>query len=167
MIDLLPADILLDVVTSDSPWSSKLVADGQLWLGEGTREKQYSHATILSNSPGWNYEAVFPWSGYHKIDYSRTFEIWRIKEITDEERQKVLRWCAKHTGEMYNLLGIVTCGYLGLPHTAVCSEWVGRAFASVGIKIPFEGHKLLSPDTIAEFDDAQMIATYYPGRGYV
>lgn len=162
-----PGDIILYTVTPKSGWTSKLVAVGELFWGAGRGAKAYSHAAVLSYTKGRQFEAKWPLTGFYPVDSSRPYEVWRITGVTDEQRKAVLRWCQAHTGQLYDMVGLLTFGLIRSRHRAVCSQFVGRAYAAAGIRIAPEGKRLLSPNAIADFKRARLVGTFMPRTGWV
>lgn len=150
-------DIILYPVTPKSAWSSKLVVIGEILFGAGKGLEHYSHVGIVSDTPGYQFEAVWPRVCRSKIDKSRPYEIWRIEGLDDMKRREILAFCRARCGEWYNMIGLLTFGLIGFKHTEVCSQFAGFAYASVGIKISAEGKRLLSPNAIADYPGARMI----------
>jgi hypothetical protein len=167
-MDPKPGDVNLYPVTPGSGWTSEAVAIGEWAAGAGRPNavEFYSHATIRSTVNGYQFEAKWPKTGHFQEDSKRVIEVWRIGEPTVEQRVAIIDWARKHEGEWYNMLGLLTGGLLGLSHTAVCSQFVGEAYAAAGIHIGKEGLKLLSPNAIADFHGARCIGRYVPGQGY-
>jgi hypothetical protein len=159
-----PGDLILYTVSGRSGWTSKLVAIGQLLVGVGRGTEQYSHVAILSNRPGRQWEWKFPRSGEFRVDRTRAYEVWRIGEPNEYQRQRILDYCAVCRGEWYNLIGLFTDGLLGLPHTAVCSQGAGRAYEFSGIRIGTEGKTFPAPDAIPDAHGAHLIERYCPRR---
>ena len=159
-MDPLPGDAILYNANGKSGWSARLVAAGELLAGMGDGLEEYSHAAVLSDKPGYQYEATFPLTGHYKIDTSRTYEIWRLGNPTTAERIKVLDWCRSKCGKLYNLIGVLSFGYLRLPDTYYCSQFLGLAYAQIGLKI---GDRIMSPSSIPDYPGAVMIGRYSPG----
>jgi hypothetical protein len=159
-----PADIILYPVTPRSGWTSRLVAAGEMILGSGKGAELYSHAALVSYSPGLQWEAKVPWVGLYRIDKTRTYEVWRLPGMTDEMREIILDEAKSHKGDWYNLIGLLTAGLLGPRNQEVCSQLVGICYAKAGIKIGKEGLLLLSPDAIADYPGARMIQRVIPPR---
>lgn len=159
-----PGDVVLYPVSGRSGWTSRLVAAGELLLGAGRGLEQYSHAAIL-DVDGHQFEAKWPKTGRFKVDHSRPLEIWNVGNPSDSQRRDILNWCREHEGEWYNMIGLLSFGLLGLKRTAVCSQFVGLSYGAArpGIKIPFEGKRILSPNAIADFDRAHLVKRYERG----
>lgn len=148
----LPGDIILYPITAASEWSSKIVGLAEMVCGQWRDGRQYSHAAILAQSPGMQYEESWPTSGLHRMDPKRPYEIWRVEGVEEDERQRILRWCAVHDGEWYDLGCLFTFGLLQSRHRAVCSQYVARAYmAGAGIRFGKEGHRIVSPDALADY----------------
>lgn len=163
-MDPLPGDVILYPVTGQSGWTSRFVAAGELIIGVGHTFEQYSHVAILDEDPHYEFEAKFPKTGRFRVDTSRIYEIWNIGNPSSAQRARVLAWCRDHEDEWYNMLGLLTGGLLGLPRTAVCSQFVGKAYAAANIKFSAEGKHILSPNAIRDYKDATMIQRYVPKK---
>lgn len=159
MISALPGDIILYPAGPKSALSSRLVVAGEIIAGMGGGMKMYSHAAVLAESPGYQYEATFPLTGKFKIDTSRPYEIWRIGDPTDAQRATILNWCIKHIGDLYNLIGVMTFGLIALPNTYYCSEFACMAYSWAGLH---PGDKIMSPDSIPQFLGAKMVYSFTP-----
>lgn len=162
-----PGDIILYPVNGMSGWTSKFVAIAQLFVSVGKMNTQYSHAAVLSEKNGFQYEAKWPRTGLYKIDKTRSYEVWRIGSPTDGQVDDILTWCRARTGEWYNMIGLLTGGFLGFAHTEVCSQFVGYAYYSARPPIKFskEGQRLLSPNSIPDHPHARLVAKYEPRKG--
>ena len=161
-------DIILYPVTGRSNWVSRLVGAAQLALGLGRGFEQYSHAALLDEDMRHQYEAKWPKTGRFMVDRSRVFEVWNVGEPTDAQRRIILASARTHVGEWYNMTGLLTGGLLGLPRTAVCSQFAGYAYAAAGIHINAEAQRILSPNAIASRRGARMVRRYTPtDRRYV
>lgn len=159
-----PGDIILYPVTPRSALSSRIVAAGEMLLGMGKSEELYSHAALVSYSPGLQYEAKWPIVGQYEIDKTRIYEVWRLPDVTDDQRVIILREAKAKCGDLYNMIGLLSAGRLWLPHTEVCSQLVGSCYAKAGIEIGKEGARLLSPDAIADYPGAEMIYRFIPPK---
>lgn len=162
MIEPQPGDFILYPCDPRSAFSSRFVGAGELLVGLGGhgREKQmYSHAAIMGYTPGYQYEAKFPFTGHFKIDKSRVYEVWRIGSLSANQRHSLIDWCENHVGDLYNLIGVLTCGLIELPGTYYCSQFACLAYASVGLH---PGDSIMSPNSIPEYPGARMIYRYTP-----
>lgn len=157
-------DVILYPVTPRSGWTSKFVAIMELLGSAGRGVEPYSHAAIYLNN-GLQFEFKWPRSGVFPIDVSRMYEVWRVAELAPNQRDAIKEWCQDHEGEWYNMIGLLSGGLLGLKHTAVCSQGVGQAYAEAAhIHISAEGERLLSPNAIADYPGAKMLARYVPNN---
>lgn len=157
--DPVAGDIILYPAGPKSAWSSRLVVAGEIMAGFGEGLEAYSHAAILSNTPGYQYEATFPFTVRSKIDTSRIYEIWRVGSPSMLERSLILKWCKDHVGKLYNLIGVLTFNMIRLPDTYYCSQFACMAYAAAGLH---PGDKIMSPDSIPEYPHARMIYRFTP-----
>lgn len=151
-------DIILYPAGGKSAWSSRLVAAGEILVGLGKGLKQYSHAAIL-DVDGFQYEATFPKTGRFPIDIARPYEVWNVGNPTDEQRERIIRWCQVHVGKWYNLTGVLTCNLVRLPGSYYCSQFAGYAYRAAHEKI---GDAIMSPDSIPDYPGAVLVQTYMP-----
>ena len=161
MTEPLPGDVILYPAGPKSALSSRLIVAGEIIAGLGDGMKQYSHAAVLSSTTGYQYEAKFPFTGRFPIDTSRPYEIWRLGDLTGEERTKILRWCRAHEGHLYNLIGVLTLGKINLPGTYYCSQFACLAYNAAG-KHP--GDLILSPDSLPQYPNAKMVYAAREGK---
>ena len=155
----IPGDIILYPAGPGSSWSSRLVVAGEIMAGLGEGMVAYSHATIISEVPGYQYEATFPLTGLYPIDTSRQYEVWQLQGLTDEERKQILAWCRGHLGHLYNLIGVITFGRIELPGTYYCSQFDCLAYECAG---RHPGDLIMSPDSIPQYPGMVKVATYTP-----
>ncbi len=163
-----PGDVILYPVTPRSGWTSKFVAFAEMGVGAGRGVVMYSHAAIMAEKTGKQYEAKWPKTGLYNIDTRRTYDVFNLGRPTKDQREDILAFCRARCGEWYNMIGLLTGGLLGLPHTEVCSQFDGLAYASARppIKISREGQRLLSPNAIADHPQATFLGRYTPGKGW-
>lgn len=151
---VLPGDVILYPATGRSALSSRLVIAGEIIAGMGAGIEEYSHAAIVASTPGCQFEATFPFTCRSAIDVSRPYEIWRLGEPTQEQRRKILSWCGTHLGDLYNLTGVLSFGYINLPNTYYCSQFACLAYAAADLH---PGDRIMSPDSIPLYPGARMI----------
>lgn len=156
-----PGDVILYPAGPKSALSSRLVVCGEIMAGLGSGLVSYSHAAVVARTPGYQYEATFPFTGRFKIDTSRPYEVWRLGDLTDLERGVVTKWCADHVGHPYNLTGVLTFDLIRLPGTYYCSQFACLAYAAAG-KHP--GDLIMSPDSIPQYPGAVKIYSYTPPK---
>lgn len=161
-MDPMPGDIILYPVTPRSALTSRLIAAGELLIGAGRGMESYSHAAILAEDMRHQFEAKWPKTGRFRIDSSRIYEVWNVGNPSDSQRIRILDYCLDHEGEWYNMIGLLTGGLLGLPRTAVCSQFAGYAYSAAQLKINPEGQRLLSPNAISDYPEARMVRRFFP-----
>jgi len=149
--DCLPGDIVLYPVSGKDGWESRIVGIGQLLFGSGRGHEQFSHAALLSTTPGWEWEAKWPRVGHFEIDQSRDYEVRRPRVYTEEQRRKVLAWFSVHNRDRYDLLCLLTFGLIQHKGMEVCSQAVDLALLYAGVHPNLEGERILSPDALADF----------------
>lgn len=163
-----PGDVILYPITPRSGWTSRFVGAAELAVGVGQGAVQYSHAAIMSEKTGWQYEAKWPRVGHYPIDARRIAEVWNLGHPTHDQRVQILAYCREHEGDWYNMLGLLTGGLLGLPRTEVCSQLVGDAYATARppIRIGKEGQRLLSPNALRDLSTATYLGRFMPRYGW-
>jgi hypothetical protein len=155
----LPGDAILYPANGASSFAARFVLIGELLAGLGDGLEQYSHAAVL-DTPGWQYEAYFPKTRRSQIDPKREYEIWRICDLTCEQRTAITEWCKAHVGKWYNLTGVLTLDLIHLPGSYYCSQFLGTAYAeAAGIKL---GDRIMSPDSIPDYPGAKMLYRNIP-----
>lgn len=155
-----PGDVVLYPADGRSAWSSRLVVAGEILAGLGRGLEQYSHAAVLSDKPGHQFEATFPKTGEFPVDAARVLEVWRVGEPTQAQRHRILDWCRARKGKWYNLTGVLTLNLVRLPGSYYCSQFACLALAEAGI---IAGDAIMSPDSIPDARGARMIERRYPG----
>ena len=159
MIEIYPGDVILYSANATSKSIiSRAVVAGEILAGIGGKGL-YSHAAVVATTPGYQYEAKFPFTGRFKIDTSRPYEVWRLGPLTEGERLGIVRWCQDHRGYPYDLPGLLTFGLLKLPGFFYCSRFACLAYASVG---RHPGDLIMSPDSIPLYPGARMIGKFSP-----
>jgi hypothetical protein len=158
----LPGDAILYPAGPRSELTARIVAAGEELAGMGKGFEGYSHAAIMAQEQGWQWEAKFPLTGRYLIDTSRVYEVWRLGNPTPDQRLKALKWCRQNKNRLYDLLGVLTFGRLRMPGTFYCSEFACMAYAAAGLH---PGDKIMSPNSLPEYPGAQMIYRYKPPRG--
>lgn len=82
------------------------------------------------------------------VEKNIILETYRVKGLTPDQLQQVMAFCQSRIGRRYDLLALLTFGYLQIGPSAVCSQFVWEAFTAAGICLcPFRD--LTSPDDIA------------------
>ena len=154
----LPGDAIL--YPEDKELSSEIVAFGEreMRLKAGA---QYTHAGIAYLGDNNQFEAIFPRARFSLIDTSRTFEVWRLCDLTDTERNVILEWCRQHDGYFYDLPGVLTGGRVKIPGLIYCSRAVCLAYDMIG-KHP--GDLIMSPDSLPLYPGARMLYRHTPVR---
>jgi uncharacterized protein YycO len=149
---LKPADILLFRTTHRSTWSEKLIVWGQRTFYHIPKQARYCHVALVDKNTNLLIEAVWPKTRIFPIKLdnykeNEQIEVYRIKNITDEQREKLLTWAYDHVGEWYDLPLLLT-GWVDAKHAEICSTFVSKACHDVNLDIPSkkENKKLVIPD---------------------
>jgi hypothetical protein len=146
-------DVLLFRVSSSSNTLDRLIAWGQRIIHESPTTADYCHVALVGPDPEHMYEAKWPRIHNVPIDLGALqkniiLETYRNRNLTPEQIGLLMNYAQKHVGQRYDLLALLTLGYVQLGRTAVCSEFVWRAFTSAGVLLcPWSA--LESPDDIA------------------
>lgn len=145
-----PGDLILFRITADSNWFEKLIGRAQQVMGQAPSRSSYNHVALV-DAPGFTIiEAYWPRVRRRVFDPSvhSDVEIYRVKDITPEQVDRVLFYASQHIGEWYNVTAMLTLGFLQLGHTVVCSQFVWEAFTAIDISL-CEYRSLITPDEIA------------------
>ncbi len=145
-----PADVILYVATPRDEFITRAVGAIQLLRGVGRRAIPYSHVALASWSPRMQFESKWPWSGEYRIDESRSYEVWRFKDIDHEKRTAILRDCEMNRFELYPLDTLLTGGLITHRHAMVCSQWAAARCAVAGYRFSKEGLRIVAPDVMTD-----------------
>lgn len=149
---LKPCDVLLFRTTHKSTIFQRLIVWGQKTFYHVPQAARYSHVAIVAGDTNLLIEAVWPKIRIVPISYSNykdreCIEVYRIKNLTDEQREKILAYAYAHVGEWYDFLLLFT-GWIDVKHAEVCSTFVSKACHNADLDIPSkqESKKLVIPD---------------------
>jgi len=150
--NLQPADILLFRTTHRSTWIDRFIVLAQKILYHVPPQARYCHVALVDKDTNLILEARWPKIKISKIDFSThkqrdKIEVFRVRGITDEQREKVLQWAHDHVGEWYDVLLLIT-GFIDTKHAEICSTYVSKAFKAANLEIPYGNNnkKLILPD---------------------
>ncbi len=166
-MDPMPGDLIAYPITPHSALISKLVGVAQMMRGIGRGEVMYSHVAGQAKHPLEQYEAKWPHADLYPIDRTRTREVWRVGHPTDAQRARAIAWWEDHRGDHYNMLGLLTAGFLGLPHEEVCSQFYADGWHAAGVHFKAEGQRIVAPNVLVDHPEARLIARYVPRVGRV
>lgn len=158
-----PADLVLYTADGGDELS-RVVGAAQLVLHAGHSKRLYSHVAMLAYTPGYQWEAKFPFVGRFPIDITRPYEVWQVPGLTHGQRLDILHEAQRHNGDLYNLLGLFTDGRLSWRHAEVCSQLAGICYAKGGVDFSKEGMRILAPDMIPDYPGIRMIYRHIPPR---
>jgi uncharacterized protein YycO len=152
-VDFQPGDILLFRVSSSSNWLDKLIGWGQRVIREAPTNAAYCHVALVGPDGEHLYEAK--WPKIHNIPINVNalqkniiLETYRVKGISGPEIRLVMDYARDHVGRHYDVLALLTFGYVQMGRSAVCSQFVWEAFtAAARVLCPYKD--LTSPDDIA------------------
>lgn len=158
--------MILFPVTPHSSLASRIVAAAEIVCGVGWGLEGYSHCAIMSEKPGFQWEAKWPRVGLYPTQQSRPREVWRIEGLTLDQRRLILEYCATQQGNRYNVIGLLSYGLLAPRHQEVCSQLVGNAYEHAKRPLCKEGKRIMSPNSIPDDWGAHMLerAGSWPAR---
>lgn len=141
-----PGDVLLYSVTPKSGLVARLIATVQMWRKEGDYKTQYSHVSVVSGKPGYQFEAMFPKTREYVVDWQNPrLELWRVKGATQEQTKLALAWCAAHIGCYYNV-GQILMGAFKLSNSYSCTMFVRQAWLHAGIDTVPSAGRFIGPN---------------------
>lgn len=153
MIEFCPGDILLFRVSSSSNWLDKIIGWGQRVIHEAPTDAAYCHVALVGPDSSHMFEAKWPKIHNVPIDLKAiqkniVLEVYRVKAITAQEVDQVMNFAQGRIGRRYDILAILTFGYVQIGPSAVCSQFVWESFTAAGLCLcPWRD--LTSPDDIA------------------
>jgi uncharacterized protein YycO len=156
-------DILFYRVVERSGFSAKFIGWGQRLIGQAPSKHDYCHVAIVEDQETM-FEARWPKTKRSEIDLPElashyNIEVWRVKNISEEQIQKVLAWANRHLGEWYDL-PLFLLGAFDFKKAEVCSTFVQKAFQAAGIVLSVEGvgHHLTTPDELMNLKRLKKVA---------
>lgn len=150
-----PGDILLFRVGPGAPWIARIIGWGQRMIGEqGSSGNAYYHVGFVGPGVFKYYESKPPRICNSDLPplLPPYMEVYRLKNpLTTEQLQKIFAYANSQIGKWYNLIGVLTFGYIQIGNFAFCSQFTWQAFTYAGVVLcPWES--LESPDDIAASD---------------
>jgi uncharacterized protein YycO len=147
---LQPGDLILYRTTKHSPIHDKLIA-----LGEGLMQKKftpsnYCHVSMVSNDTNLILEAVWPKTHVTKFDWNQPneLEIYRVKNVTQEQIQKAISWAENHLGEWYDIPELFG-GWISFKHEQICSTYMANSWKAAKRYFKTYPNNFITPDQIA------------------
>lgn len=147
MAGIQTGDFVLYPIGPASRWISRLVGMGQKMIGQAPTRRQYSHVAIVGPDAEHIFEAYYPRTRISPIALKGN-EVYRIRNVTPTQVSQMMAYCQAHVGDRYDMLAILTLGFLQLGKTEVCSQLAYDAGLAAGIVL-FPPEYLESPDDIA------------------
>lgn len=154
-------DILFYRVTENSGLSAKFIAFGQHLIGQAPSKHDYCHVCIVEDQETI-LEARWPKTRRTDLDLPTLalhyrIEVWRVKDISEEQVQKALQWASSHLNEWYDL-SLFLWGIIDVKKAEVCSTFVQKSFEAAGIDLAVmhENH-LTTPDALMNLKLLQRI----------
>lgn len=122
-------------------------------IHEAPTTAAYCHVALVGPDGSHLYEARWPKIHNVPIDLKSLqkniiLETYRVKGITHGEIQQVMNFAESRIGRRYDVLALLTFGYVQIGPSAVCSQFVWEAFTAAG-RCLCEWRDLTSPDDIA------------------
>lgn len=140
---LFPGDILLFKPRGKKlrTFSDKLISWGQRLFRQVPNNINYVHVAIVDWNTEFILEAKWPKSiisnlAEKRMSSSDKIEVWRIRNLTPVQLQKILDYGHSHIGMWYDVLLVIT-GFISLKHTTICSLFVSRMCNSADLDIPY------------------------------
>ena len=160
---LKPCDVLLFRTTHRSTWLERLIVWGQKTFYHVPSAARYCHVALVAGDTNLLIEAVWPKVRIVPIDFStyknrEQIEVYRIKDLTDEQREKILAWAYGHDGEWYDVPLLLT-GWIDMKHAEVCSTFVSHSCKAGEQSIPTKhsDDKMIIPDDYYNDDGLEFI----------
>lgn len=127
-------DLIFYKITPQSWWILRLIA--------------YSHVSILDYDKTQQLEGIWPKTRTSKIDWSNlNIEVWRVKNLTREQRHAALTWAYCHLDRPYDV-GQILLGLFKWSSAYTCSEFVVEAYQHVGIDLAPNAGRFLAPNEL-------------------
>lgn len=150
--ELRPGDILLWRVVPGATWFERLIGWGEKFLHQiGSTNVNYYHVGFVGPGVFKYYESRVPVICNSDIPnpLPENIEVYRLKTpLTGDQLAKIYSYANSQLGKWYNLLGVLTGGFIQIGSFAFCSQYTWQAFTYAGIVLcPWES--LESPDDIA------------------
>lgn len=143
-----PGDLLLYSVTPKSGLVARLIATVQIWRKEGTNKTQYSHVSVVSSRPGYQFEAMFPKTRESLVNWENpSLELWRVKGTKLDQVGLVLTWCAAHMGCYYDI-GQILMGAFRLSNAYSCTKFARQAWLNANQDIVPNAGKFIGPNDL-------------------
>jgi hypothetical protein len=109
-------------------------------------------------NPEYILESVWPKTRITNLAIKRStstdkIEVWRIKNLTKEQCDKMLEYGHSHLGLWYDIPLFLT-GCLSIKHTEICSVFVSQICHAAGLDIPYgsTNKKFIIPDDYIDFN---------------
>lgn len=149
---LKPCDVLLFRTTHKSSLIDRVIVWGQRTFYHAPLQARYCHVALVDQNTDFILEAKWPKVKQSSItDYTYKqkdqIEVYRIKNITDEQREKILNDAQEHIGEWYSI-SLFLFGWTTAKHSVVCSTYVSKSCKAADLIIPYgsDNKKLILPD---------------------
>jgi len=149
---LKPCDVLLFRTTHRSTIVDRAIVWGQKTFYHAPKNARYCHVALVDRNTDLMLEAVWPKTHITPIDFStykerEQIEVYRVKDITEEQIDATLKWAYNHVDEWYDVPLLLT-GWIDIKHAEVCSTYVSHSFEGAGLEIPSgsKGKRIVLPD---------------------
>ncbi len=135
---ILPADILArPYIKGKTGIEDSAIVEVEYLDGSTTPLGEMFHVGIAAPSvTPMIYEAVWPRYSLNPIA-GRTFDVFRVKNLSDDQLFKILCGCKAALGTPYSIIDLLT-GWLPNNHQTICTLEVQQIFAKAGIKLDGE-----------------------------
>jgi hypothetical protein len=156
---LRPGDVLLYKPKSVFHISAWFITWAQNVIGKNPISgAKYCHVALVDSDTDYILESKWPKShrvklDWNKLDKAYDIELWRVREVTQSQIDKILEWASANLGEWYDL-GLFIWGLFDMKHMEVCSTFVEKSLQNAGLalvpkKIIAGNKEFLTPDEIA------------------
>jgi len=140
------------------------------WIVAKFTKSKYSHVGVYLGNNEYISAVPFKSVCITKTDTIKYFDVYRMKEITKEQIDKVIEFCESKINAKYDFMQCILLFYRKVSgklkknnsdpneNKYECSELIGEAFASQGIKF-CEHIENTFPGTIADSDLTEFICS--------
>jgi hypothetical protein len=138
-------------VDSGAPLLSRLIGWGERMLKQSNAQKKdYYHVAFVSADTTKMWSAQPPWIDLYDIPNPLPpyIEVYRpITPLTQDQLDQIFNFAYSVRHTLYNLLGVLTGGYVQIGHFMFCSQFIWIAYSKAGFY--FCSYEFLeSPDDI-------------------
>ena len=142
-------DLLFYKVTPQSWWVAQVIALAQALRSETPLPDSYSHVAIVDLDCEHKVEAIWPKVRRVPIDWeSDRIVLYRLRNMTDGKRIKMLAEAHNHIGEWYDI-GQALFGFADFVKAEICTTLTQKAAKAAGYILGKKAGKFPAPNEIA------------------